>query len=104
MVQKSVKPHAVLLVLMLVGGCAGGSAVSPSRSDTLAVCDFDVGDSVFRNEVGAAVPPRGQGVVGNGDDVYRFASIQIETSEDGIVTITSEATGQAETVERCALP
>jgi hypothetical protein len=79
----------------------GGSGFSPPA--TLPVCPFGIGDSVTRAGGGATVPERGQAVGGNFDGVNQSGSIQIETGLDGVVTIKSKVTGQAELVEICQL-
>ncbi len=75
----------------------GNLAWRPILGSDLAVCDFDVGDTIRRGGVGAAVPPPGQGVVGTADGITKSSTIQIETSLAGIVTIQPGN-------ERCRLP
>jgi hypothetical protein len=75
---------------------------SPTPS-SIPPCDFKVGDIVKLAGGGAVVPPLGQGVTGFFDGVDQSGSIQIDTSEDGVVTITSRVTGQPTTVEMCLL-
>jgi hypothetical protein len=74
---------------------AGASSIPP--------CDFEVGDIVTRAGGGAAVPPPGKDVSGNFDGVYQSGSIDIVTSLDGVVTITSDVSGQPSVVETCVL-
>jgi hypothetical protein len=73
-------------------------AAKPATGEPrLPTCPFDVGDTVDRGGIGAAVPPRGEGVAGFLDGPSESYEIQIETSLDGVVTITP---GE----ETCRLP
>jgi hypothetical protein len=100
-----------VFVVALAASCAsaGTTTTVPPRvvasvSPVVPTCPFEVGDLVRRAGGGAAVPPRGQGVVGNFDGVERSGMIQIDTRTDGLVTITSRVSTGPKHVETCQLP
>ena len=108
--------RAIVVVIVMTAAigtaCASGGTKAPDlspateRSVTSVVprCLFEVGDTVRRAGGGAVVPPPGQGVAGFLDGAERSGSLQIDTNTDGIVTITSQVSGQAKRVEKCQLP
>lgn len=79
------------------------SCSNPS-SDRLPECPFKIGDTVTREGVGAVVPERGEGVSGYGDSASASASIQVDTSRDGVVTINTAKNGVSASPEVCQLP
>jgi hypothetical protein len=79
-----------------------GETAAPDSS-AIPLCEFEIGDIVERAGGGAAVPPLGRGVTGTFDGPDRSGSITIETGLEGLVTITSELTGEPPTVEVCSL-
>jgi hypothetical protein len=70
----------------------------------LPSCSFNVGDSVTRGGIGAIVPAEGQAVSGIADGPKSSASIEITTSQDGVVTISSTKNAGRERREVCQLP
>jgi hypothetical protein len=76
----------------------------PAPERGMSTCFFDVGDTVKRGGVGAAVPEPGSGVAGVADKVNGSASIEIEVSPNGVVTITSSRNGVQSAPTSCILP
>src|SRR6266566_2143038 len=64
-----------------------------SDSVPLSSCSFNIGDSVKRGPVGAVVPVRGESVNGFADTTSGSASIEIKTSDGGLVTISTTENG-----------
>ncbi len=76
----------------------------PAPEPGMSTCSFGVGDTVKRGGVGAVVPEPGSGVAGVADKVNGSASIEIEVSLDGVVTITSSRNGIRSAPTSCVLP
>jgi hypothetical protein len=97
-------PIAFGVVILASVSLAPSAPSRAARPRGIPVCDFQVGDSVFRGNVGAAVPPPGQGVVGNSDGPSTFSEITVETSKDGVVTIAGRQDDVTFDPETCLLP
>jgi hypothetical protein len=95
--MKKVYALAVAVCLVL-GGCRGQASRSGHPG-----C-LKIGDTIQRGEIGAAVPPRGQGVNAYGDGATSSASMDISTSQDGVVTITVAKDRVSTEPEVCVLP
>jgi hypothetical protein len=70
-----------------------GGALTPA----VPTCQFEVGDTVFRGGIGAAVPVRGEAVGGYADGPSGGTEITITTTLTGLVTIDPDG-------ESCQLP
>ena len=99
--------RAVTTGLLLAGLLAACASSSPPPSHTaLPTCTFNIGDSVQPpGSVGARVPELGGSVSGNADKANGgSSSISIDTSKDGVVTITSSKNASSPSVRTCQLP
>ena len=97
---------AILISIVAVGATAILISCSSygSGSRPLPACSFKVGDSVRRGTVGAIVPVRGESVNGFADGPSSSSSIEITTSNDGVVTISTAQNGVSASPEVCQLP
>ena len=93
-----------LLLALLLAACSSSS--TPPSHVALPTCTFNIGDTVQPSgSVGARVPELSGSVSGNADKATGGgSSIQIETSKDGVVTITSSKNGVDAPPKVCQLP
>jgi hypothetical protein len=105
---------AVGLCLLATAGAVSATPASPvsrpaanrpSNGSRVPSCDFEVGDVVGGSPgLGAVVVlPRGSAVTGSPSGMAGDGYLSVFTSDEGIVTITSEIVGQGDKVETCAL-
>ena len=89
---------------LILAACASSSP--PASHTALPTCAFNIGDTVQpTGSMGARVPELGQSVEGFADKATGgSSSIQIETSEDRVVTITSSKNASSPSVKTCQLP
>lgn len=92
------------LVAVLLAACSSSS--TPPSHDALPTCTFNIGGTVQpAGSVGARVPEPGGLVSGYGDKASGGgSSIQIDTSKDGVVTITISKNGVDSPAKVCQSP
>ena len=89
---------------LILAACASSSP--PASHTALPTCAFNIGDTVQpTGSMGARVPELGGSVSGNADKANGgSSSISIDTSKDGVVTITSSKNASSPSVKTCQLP